>query len=465
MKILKDHQKKVVNYISKNENRGILIIHDTGTGKTLTGVASIFEILKKNKKNVIIITPVTLTENWKKEIIDFNGSIPTNFTFLTFQSLAKINIGEVCLDSIIIIDEVHNLRTPVEAFFLNVKGITKYILENEIKKFPMYELALQPGEKTKKLTPDLANLFELYNIPKYIVSIPKKGIYAYYNMLCALNAFKLLLLTATPIINGYKDLDNIFKMFYKIPNMASINELEAIIVKFKIPISYYFINKTPENGYPFYNIFRISVPMTEEEKLIYYKFEKNIKLNLTAMNELRIKANTEVALEFYSPKIRYILDRLKKKYLKTLIYSFFIDKGMDPVYKMLIEKGSLKKEEVFMITGSTKIEQRQKIVDEFNKLPTGVMIISSAGREGIDLKGVRYVFLLEPGWNDSSDHQALSRAVRYKSHAHLPLDEQKVDVFRLMLKGTIDDFLFNRFVVPKKIKSETFMKLCKKYSI
>ena len=138
---------------------------------------------------------------------------------------------------------------------------------------------------------------------------------------------------------------------------------------------------------------------------------------------------------------------------------------MDPVYKMLIEKGSLKKEEVFMITGSTKIEQRQKIVDEFNKLPTGVMIISSAGREGIDLKGVRYVFLLEPGWNDSSDHQALSRAVRYKSHAHLPLDEQKVDVFRLMLKGTIDDFLFNRFVVPKKIKSETFMKLCKKYSI
>jgi len=461
MKILKEHQKKVVDFISKDKNRGILLIHDTGTGKTLTSIASIFEIQKTKNKDVTIITPVTLTEKWKNEIIEFNGFIPENFKFQTFQSVFKYNIEEYFLDNIIVIDEVHNLRTEIGSFYFNSEGIIKFALEHNIKNFPIEEF-----EGVHKINKELTEILKLHKIPEYLITVPKKGKYAYYIMICALNAFKIILLTATPIINSYRDLDNIFKMFNNnIQNMSTIHELDFIMSKYKIPVSYYFIEKTPENGYPYYNIYKILVEMDEQQKKLYENFEKNIKLNLTEMNKLRVKVNTEIALEYYSPKIKHIIEHLEKKYLKTLIYSFFIDKGMEPVYNMLIEKSNLKKEEIFMITGKTKIDHRQTIVDQFNNIEKGVMIISSAGREGIDLKGVRYVFLLEPGWNESSDHQALSRAVRFGSHKHLPLKEQKVDIFRLILKGTIDFYLYEKFVKTKKAKSDKFMRLCQKYTI
>jgi len=465
MKILRPHQKYIVDYISKEGNK-ILLIHDTGTGKTLTAIASIFTILKTEKKDVLIIAPVSLIENWKREIIDYNEYVPANFMFLTFQAVGKFEIENICLNKIIVIDEVHNLRTQIKLFQLNTKRIKEYILKYKIKGFPINELNPDPGEKEKKLTPYLENLLDLHGIPRYLSYAPKVGKFAYYNLLCALNSYKLIAMTATPIINGHQDLNNLFKMFNEnINNIQSISDVEGVIIKYKIPISYYFIDKNPNNGYPFYKIFNARVSMSETERIKYEKFEKNVKLTLTVMNDLRIKANTEVALDYYSPKIKYILNMLEQRYFKTLIYSFFVDKGMGPVYDMLINKSHLDKSEVFMITGKTPLDNRQKIVDAFNAIDKGVMIISSAGRDGINLKGVRYVFLLEPGWNDSSDYQALSRAVRFQSHTHLPLNEQKVDVFRLILNNTIDDYLYNKFVAPKIMISRKFMDLCKKYSI
>ena len=62
-----------------------------------------------------------------------------------------------------------------------------------------------------------------------------------------------------------------------------------------------------------------------------------------------------------------------------------------------------------------------------------VLILTRAGGEGIDLKGVRSVVVLDPTWNDAGLQQVIGRAIRYKSHAHLPLEERKVNVYFMML--------------------------------
>jgi hypothetical protein len=57
-------------------------------------------------------------------------------------------------------------------------------------------------------------------------------------------------------------------------------------------------------------------------------------------------------------------------------------------------------------------------------------MISPAGAEGLNLKNVRQVHIVEPYWNEVKIEQVIGRAIRICSHKDLPLEERKVDVFR-----------------------------------
>jgi hypothetical protein len=58
-----------------------------------------------------------------------------------------------------------------------------------------------------------------------------------------------------------------------------------------------------------------------------------------------------------------------------------------------------------------------------------VVIITRAGAEGIDLKFIRQVHILEPWYNMSRIEQIIGRAVRNFSHALLPFEKRNVQIF------------------------------------
>ena len=62
--------------------------------------------------------------------------------------------------------------------------------------------------------------------------------------------------------------------------------------------------------------------------------------------------------------------------------------------------------------------------------PVDVLFITQSGAEGINLRGVRQVHVMEPYWNDVRIQQVIGRAARTKSHDHLPPDQRRVDVYR-----------------------------------
>ena len=62
-----------------------------------------------------------------------------------------------------------------------------------------------------------------------------------------------------------------------------------------------------------------------------------------------------------------------------------------------------------------------------------LLIISASGAEGIDLKNVRNVHILEPYWHPVRIDQVIGRARRICSHKDLPKEEQDVSVYLYMM--------------------------------
>jgi hypothetical protein len=61
-----------------------------------------------------------------------------------------------------------------------------------------------------------------------------------------------------------------------------------------------------------------------------------------------------------------------------------------------------------------------------------ILMITQSGAEGISLKNVRQVHIMEPFWNEIRIKQVIGRAVRAESHLSLPKAEQNVQVFMYM---------------------------------
>jgi len=62
--------------------------------------------------------------------------------------------------------------------------------------------------------------------------------------------------------------------------------------------------------------------------------------------------------------------------------------------------------------------------------------ITQSGAEGISLKNVRRVLLVEPFWNNARIEQVIGRAIRSCSHEALPLKDRNVQVFSYIMKLT-----------------------------
>lgn len=70
-----------------------------------------------------------------------------------------------------------------------------------------------------------------------------------------------------------------------------------------------------------------------------------------------------------------------------------------------------------------------------------VLMITSSGAEGINLRNVRYVHIVEPYWHPSRIDQVIGRARRICSHEDLPEEDRTVEVFmyRMVYPDAITD--------------------------
>ena len=76
-----------------------------------------------------------------------------------------------------------------------------------------------------------------------------------------------------------------------------------------------------------------------------------------------------------------------------------------------------------------------------------IFMITGAGSEGISLKNVRAVHLMEPHWNKVRMDQVKGRAVRICSHKDLPVDQRNVDIYTYLMVLTEEQLRRNQEIV------------------
>lgn len=446
---LKNYQKIPSKFILNPLNRGLLLLFNVGFGKSLTSITMIRCLLTKYPtKNVVILTPASLISNFTNEIDKVSKDISQ--------------------------DILNRISIETYGKFIN-KIKKKHLQANSNTILVCDEAQYLIGQGSKRFT-------YLYNYSE--------------------KASKVILLSATPVRNNPEEISNLLSLLngYKVSKSLIVNinnipdrekRLSSLYRILKCRIMFYGFGQKDSEEFAERVDHNIELIMSNEFYERYYLIQQDIRKELpdvfkntknlqSFLNGIRRAINI-VSADIKSPKIDWVINKVKKDLgliegfkgnKKVLIYSNWLDAGVNLVKKELDNIG-IKYSEV---TGSLTRTQKDNEIKKYNTDKTKVIIISSSGSEGLNLKNTRSVIILERAWNESRLEQVIGRAIRLNSHKTLPLAQRKVDIYHLILVKPKSAIKMNDFVLSsdqildklstnKQYKIDDFYTFVKKISM
>lgn len=279
-------------------------------------------------------------------------------------------------------------------------------------------------------------------------------------------------LTGTPIENSLAELWSIFdfimpgylftykkfKALYETPIVKE--ESQETMQKLRMLIEPFILRRNKREvltELPDKTITVLNNEMGEEQRRIYLSYlaqakqeiAEEIELNgyeksqiqiLAALTRLRqICCHPSLFIEGYqegSSKLEQCIEVMQDAVNsghKILLFSGYTSM-FDIMEKELKQRGI----QYFKLTGSTKVDQRIELVDEFNENPEiKVFLISlKAGGTGLNLTGADVVIHYDPWWNLSTENQATDRAYRIGQ-------KNNVQVYKLITKNSIEEKIYD----------------------
>lgn len=454
------HQQIVLDYFPTSKYKGLLLYHKLGSGKSCTSIIVADKMLQDEQiKKVYVITPGSLRKNWLDEYCKKCGLnsdfLKKNFIFITynyniFEGIKKLDFN----NSLIIIDEVHNLLNGVRN---NSKNYTS-----------IYDKIISSNCRVLVLTATIVfnNLSEWYFLIKLLKNDIKLTQYIQRDerKLYNIEEFEEVYLKSPEVLKGIisyypgeqKDFPTV--IYHRPINieMSYIQEIEYEVykkkeeklraigppkeeLKFVDPDKY-------EMQFVFY-IMAMKYIQTRAISNFYYPLDiQNLKKKLhdeEIIPDLTVKEGGWVShkeienkklFDIMSPKFTALfVNILSNINSKQVVFTFFKEKcGVVLIHSLLKLCGIKTK----LFTGDITDVQRSKILEEFNSPENRygkkikLLLLTEAGAEGINLLEVEHVHLLESSTVPNKILQSIGRAVRYKSHINLPKERQFVNVWK-----------------------------------
>ncbi len=432
--ILRGYQKIGFKWMKTLATYGFggILADEMGLGKTLQAISFLLSEVTENstdKKPSLVVAPTSLVYNWQSEIERFapklksvvisgpkseRGELLKEINdadiVITSYTLLRRDIDEYSTTDFgyFIIDEAQNIKNPNSQ---NAKCV------KEIKAKAFFALTGTPLENSIS---DLWSIFD-FIMPGYLYS---QG--------------KFVRRYETPIIKG-KDTKVLEELNKRIRPFI-LRRLKAEVVTELPP-------KIEQ---------RITVEMTQEQKEIYLAYleatknEINSQIESNGLEKSRIRViaaltrlrqiccDPSTFIDNYggeSGKINALIDLLDEIISgghRVLLFSQFTS-TLKNIEKLLIKNEIGYK----YLDGSTKSEDRMRLVNEFNSGDGSVFLISlKAGGTGLNLTGADVVIHFDPWWNPAAEDQATDRAHRIGQ-------SKTVEVIKLITKGTIEEKIFN----------------------
>ncbi len=475
---LQAHQEAVLEYfIANKETRGLLLFHATGSGKTLTAIA-ISERFKYFK-DVLVIAPKTLHDNFRKEVRRYTRKTSNDrYKYISSNASNMIDKLETDIDELtgiaikslhsldnkfIIIDEAHNLLNGMvngsknatmlydmlmkakncKILFLTASGI----INNFYEVIPCLNMCKgyirnEDGDKLS-LFPEANSDFIKYFVDENTLTL--KNTDKLRNRMLGLVSYQGELFTQK--IDGFYDMlkRTISKDHYpdRLPvkiemvRMSSIQYGEYAEAREK-ELSELRMARTGGGKI----LQKIGGELTRSSvfsRSTSYRIKSRQISNIYVPSDPSIDIYSQI--ELYSPKMQSIGSKIKKG-RKAIIYSNFVKAGIEPMGNYLKTLGYNRYDPNTIVdagtngyfgiySGDVSPEDRTTILNEFNSLDSQltVLLISSSGAEGLSTKGTRDVHIMEPYWNWERALQVMARAIRYYSHERLPKEQQNVQVY------------------------------------
>lgn len=417
--VLKPHQSRVVRRITQPTTPGILAQHGLGSGKTLSSIAA-WDAL--GRPNAAVIVPAALQENYRKELAKWVGQVPANVNIMSQQRVARQGGLPGRPPELMIVDEQHKAReqgSALRAALANIKAKKKLLLTGTpIYNHPHDIAATVNLAAGKTVLPPDRNAFNERYVATEKVDPP-------------------LLQRFMGVQPGIR---------HTLKNRAELSRILKQYVD-------YHPNST--EGFPRSSEETVKVPMGTTQTDIYnaimgqaprwvrWKVKAGLppgKGEFEAMRAFltgaRQVSNTnreftkskeeaakiDAAFKFFQRKAT------SDPAYKAVIYSNFLRSGLLP-YKDRLNRAGIPYGE---FSGDMNRQTRDEMVRQYNANKLKALLISSAGAEGLDLKGTRLIQLLEPHFNEEKEKQIIGRGIRYGSHAGLPPEQQHVLVQRYL---------------------------------
>ena len=356
-----------------------------GLGKTLQAIASMAHLAAKGNTHFLVICPLRVLVNWEREIQKFCGmstiAIYGDDRQEEFDKwIAEGGVGITTYETTV------KLEVPVE---LEVAMVT--VDEAHYIKNPQAQRTIAVGRLLEK---------------------------AEYN----------LLMSGTPLENRIEEMLFLVNTLNKEVG-AQIEELTDFTQadKFRLALAPVYLRRNKEavlkelpdlQEKEDWGILTKEVGKVYDETLADGNFMciRQISWNLPNFEE-STKAK----------RLLEICEAAKEQDRKVLIFTFFKD-TIEKVMKLLGDDC------VGYINGSISPDERQKLVDKFEKAGAGAALVSQvvAGGVGLNIQAASVVIFCEPQIKPSMETQAVARAYRMGQ-------TRNVLVHRLLIKDSIDD--------------------------